>query len=237
MVKLSLPLPGLRQGDPLSPYLFILAMEKLAGFIQSSVAKHKWLPLSISRNGLNISHLFFANDLMLFAEATTGQLREILKCLDDFSRISGLTINYNKSKIFFSPNLSATQVTRWGQMSGIPTTRNIGTYLGVPLRHGKVPRSHYNYILDHMRAKHASWKASSLSLAGRKLLVKSVMASIPAYTMQSQILPAHVCTKIDKINRDFLWGSSDEARKPHLLSWDTVNLPTEEGGLDYWRWQ
>lgn len=101
--------------------------------------------------------------------------------------------------------------------------------LGIPLRHGKVSSNHYNFILDRMKAKLASWKASSLSFAGRKVLVKSVMATIPVYAMQTQKLPEHVCMKIDKISRDFLWGSSNDKKKPHLLKWETLNLVN-------WKW-
>ena len=114
----------------------------------------------------------------------------------------------------------------------ISSTRNLGVYLGVPLVHDKLPRNHYNYILDRMRNKLASWKANSLSLAGRKILVQSVMTSIPIYAMQSQLLPAHVCASIDRINRDFLWGSSDDQRKPHLIGWDLVCAPKASGGLN-----
>lgn len=50
--------------------------------------------------------------------------------------------------------------------------------------------------------------------------------------MQLQSLPAHICLEIDKINRNFLWGSSNEQRKPHYLRWEIVNLPKEKGGLN-----
>lgn len=186
------------------------------------------MPLTISRIGLKVSHLFFADDLMLFAEASLCQLKEMMRCLGDFASISGLGINLDKSKAYFSPNLNANQVKNWGQRCGIPTTRNLGTYLGVKLVHGKVPRDQYNFILDRMKAKLASWKAKSLSLAGRNVLIKSVLSSIPVYNMQSQLLPAHICSSIDKINRDFLWGSTDEQRKSHLLNWNIVSLPGKE---------
>lgn len=145
------PSRGLRQGDPLSPYLF------------------------------------FADDLMLFSEASKDQAREILMVLQDFSN------------------------------------------LGIPIRHGKINRNHYNFILDKMKTKLASWKASSLSFAGRKVLVQSVMATIPVYAMQTQKLPEHICTEIDRISRDFLWGSSNDKKKPHLLKWATLNLV-------HWQW-
>lgn len=175
-------------------------MEKLACFLKSSVNNKLWSPLSISPNGFTVSHLFFADDLMLFAEAKTTELKEVLRCLEDFSNVSGLTINYDKSKIIFSPNLSAEQVRNWSRICGIPTTRNLGTYLGIPLRHGKVPHGHYNFILDRMIAKLASWKANSLSLAGRTVLVKSVMASIPVYQMQVQHLPTHILKGVGELS-------------------------------------
>lgn len=98
--------------------------------------------------------------------------------------------------------------------------------------HGKVPRVNYNYILDKMRTKLTAWKANSLSLAGRTTLVKSALASISVYTMHSQLLPAHICLKVDKISRDFLWGSHDDTRKPHLLNWETITLPKDKGGFN-----
>lgn len=61
---------GLRQGDPLAPYLFNLVMERLAYDIQKEVSGGAWKPIHISRGGTGISHLFFADDLMLFGEAT-----------------------------------------------------------------------------------------------------------------------------------------------------------------------
>ena len=72
------PSRGLRQGDPLSPYLFVLCMEKLSVLIQEKVNNGVWKPVKVTRGGLGISHLFYADDIMLFARATTSQLRIIL---------------------------------------------------------------------------------------------------------------------------------------------------------------
>lgn len=173
-------------------------VNRIRPLLQNLIGPHQnsFLPGRSTIDNIILSQeaLFFADDLMLFAEATAEQLKEVLKCLEDFSKVSGLTINYDKSKIYFSPNMCPQAVRNWSSLSGIPCTRNLGTYLGIPLRHGKVPRNQYHYILDRMRAKLANWKANSLNLAGRVILVKSVMSSIPVYTMQSQLLPSHICT-------------------------------------------
>lgn len=94
----------MRQGDPLSPYLFVLCMEKLSHLINYQVAQRKWKPVKASRNGPAISHLFFADDLILFAEASVSQTDVMRECLDCFCANSGQEVSYEKSRLFCSPN-------------------------------------------------------------------------------------------------------------------------------------
>ena len=79
--------------------------------------------------------------------------------------------------------------------------------------------------------KLSGWKAKFLSFAGRFVLVKLVMSAISNYVMQGEALPIHLCEKLDKINRDFLWGSTREKKKLHLVGWNKIIQPKEEGGL------
>ena len=79
--------------------------------------------------------------------------------------------------------------------------------------------------------KLSGWKAKFLSFAGRAVLIKSVMSAIPNHIMQGVALPSHICDKLDKLNRDFLWGSMSEKRKLHLVGWSKIVRPKEDGGL------
>ena len=79
--------------------------------------------------------------------------------------------------------------------------------------------------------KFAGRKAKFLSFARRFVLVKSVMSAILNYVMQGEALPIHLCENLDKINRDFLWGSIREKKKLHLVGWNKIIQPKEEGGL------
>lgn len=79
--------------------------------------------------------------------------------------------------------------------------------------------------------KLAGWKAKFLSFAGRTVLVKSVMSAIPNYVMPGEVLLIHLCEKLDKINRDFIWGPTREKRKVHQVGWDKIIKPKGEGGL------
>ncbi|GLT70676.1 hypothetical protein SLA2020_427380 [Shorea laevis] len=224
------PQRGLRQGDPLSPYLFIMVMEKLSHKIQSRVQSRIWQPFKLSRGGLALSHLFFADDLMLFCTATQNQVAMVMDCLREFSLESGLDINLAKSKLYASPNLQRHVAASLSNACGIPLTRDLGVYLGVPILHGRQSKTTYKYLLEKIQVKLSGWKQKLLSLAGRRVLVQSVTSAIPTYTMQSILLPDYVCTAIDRFNRNFLWGS-DVANKPHLVNWHSICLPRDQGGL------
>jgi len=96
------PTRGIRQGDPLSPYLFVICMEKLSHIIADQVDACYWKPMRAGRYGPQISHLVFADDLLLFAEASIEQAHCVLHCLDMFCQASGQQINYQKTQVFFS---------------------------------------------------------------------------------------------------------------------------------------
>jgi len=85
--------------------------------------------------------------------------------------------------------------------------------------------------MERVQNKLARWRTKLLSRARKFVLVKSVAAPIAEYFMQCQALPSKVCEAVDKTIRDFLWGSTEEKRKMHMVKWSTVTLPKELGGL------
>ncbi|XP_028067839.1 uncharacterized protein LOC114270505 [Camellia sinensis] len=97
---------GLRQGDPLSPYLFVLCMERLSNMIKVQVEKGKWKGLKASNNSPPVLHLFFADDLLLFAKADQSNCDIIMETMSEFCCISRQRINLKKSKMFISPNVN-----------------------------------------------------------------------------------------------------------------------------------
>ncbi|CAL9019822.1 unnamed protein product, partial [Prunus brigantina] len=225
------PERGLRQGDPLSPYLFVLCLEKLSHLITEAVVKKEWRAVGISRTGPKISHLCFADDLLLFAEASTRQARVMKRCLDKFCRASGQVVSFEKSQILCSPNVPNSLAAEISGICESPLTSNLGKYLGVPLIHSRLNKTTYRSVVDKVQQKLTAWKGKLLSLPGRTTLIQSVTASIPLYTMQTVRLPASTCKELDKINRNFLWGSSDDASKAHLVKWDSVCKSKKKGGL------
>ncbi|KAJ7949853.1 Ribonuclease H [Quillaja saponaria] len=197
------PERGLRQGDPLSPYLFGLCMEKLNHMIQDSVANSEWTPVKTSRAGLTISHLFFADDLLLFSKASINQLAVVWSCLQNFCKWSGLKVNNDKFKIMLLANTLASIKHSIQKHAPICITQDLGKYQGVPLIHSRISKNTYQEICSKLQSKLAGWKLSSLSLAGRATLIQASASTIPVYTMQTKKFIVSICNFIDKVQRDF----------------------------------
>lgn len=157
----------------------------------------------MSRNGPVLSHLFFADDMILFGEASERQIRLMLNCLNDFCLASGQKINYHKSNLFCSKAVSGDVASLLSNMSGIPLTTNLGKYLGVPLIHGRLTNDMFEDIVQRVQGKLEGRKTKFLSFVGRQTLVKSVLSAIPIYPMQTTLIPLGVCSKVEKIIRNF----------------------------------
>lgn len=191
-----------------------------------------WVPTKASKDHIGISHLFLAYDLMLFAAASEENSETIKEVLDWFCTKSGQKISTCKFRIYLSQNVDDDLKGRIYGNLNIHATNNLGKYLGFPLKHKNAERNQCNFIAERVINRLAGWKSKFLSFAGRTVLVKSVMSAVPNHVMQGVALPSHLYEKLDKINRDFLWGCSTDGRKKmHLVGWNKIIKPKEQGGL------
>lgn len=97
--------------------------------------------------------------------------------------------------------------------------------------HQRTLKHSFSFILDKMGKKLSVWKANSLSFAGRVTLAQSSLASMHGYVMQSSVIPLSVCDEAEKLCRNFIWGSKTDKRRCHLVSWEKICQPKEDGGL------
>ncbi|KAK0587703.1 hypothetical protein LWI29_027305 [Acer saccharum] len=152
-------------------------------------------------------------------------------CLDTFCNLSGQQISFPKSCIFCSSNTNVRITKDISKVCGSPLTKDLGKYLGVPLIHGRVRNRTYGALVEKVQSRLAAWKSDNLSVAGRVTLIKAVTSALPVYTMQSVKLPSELCLKLDKLNRNFLWGHTENKKATHLIKWDMVCSPKSRGGL------
>lgn len=191
------PARGLRQGDPLSPYLFVLCLERLCHQIDKSIAAKEWKPISLSRGGPKLSHICFADDLILFAEAFVAQIRVIRKILENFCVASGQKVSLEKSKIYFSDNVSRDLEKLISDESGIKPTRDLGKYLGMPVLQKRINKETFGEVLEKVSSRLSGWKGRLLSFTWRLTLTKAVLSSIPVHSISTISLPISTLNNLD----------------------------------------
>ena len=223
---------GIRQGDPLSPLLFLLIMEvlsrmlkkvELEGLIQGFSAGDN------ARGGLRISHLLFADDTILFCDADLDQLSYVRMVLTCFEGVTGLRVNMAKSvmvPVGEVGNIAMLAESIDCRVGSLPLT-----YLGMPLGASYKAVSVWDPILEKMERRLAGWKKLYLSKGGRLTLLKSTLSSLPTYFLSLFTIPASVVYRLEKLQRNFLWGGMGEEFKHHLVGWDKVCTSKEKGGL------
>ncbi|XP_057747767.1 uncharacterized protein LOC130966964 [Arachis stenosperma] len=165
------PRRGLRQGDPMSPYLFVFCMERLACYISHKVVEGVWKPVSVTRGGPKFSHLMFADDLLLFCQATKSQVQMVMHSLNIFCKASGMKVNLEKSKAFCSKNVTARRRGIFTSVSSIRFALDLRRYLGVNLNHSRTSRASFHSVIEKV-SFFPNWVCDKLSSMMRQFLWK-----------------------------------------------------------------
>ncbi|XP_058726914.1 uncharacterized protein LOC131598313 [Vicia villosa] len=191
----------------------------------------KWKGIKVGRREIVISHLMFADDLLLiFEEVDEKHMHCVMKFLREFGDMSEQEVSHEKTSILFSKNVTQDMQTRLLQIYNFRVIRCFGKYLGVPIS-GKKPRKlDLQYILDQVAFKLNSWKRNCLSLAGRITLAKSVIQAIPLYSVMTNMIPKSRIDDIHKLQRKFIWGDNNDKKRIHAIGWDTLTKLKELGG-------
>jgi len=220
---------GLRQGCPLSPLLFILVMDTLSSQIKHAVAEKRCKPVRICK-GISLSHNFFVDDVLLAAMLCRVSWECLHGILCNFQSATGLVINKLKSMLYL--NDTENPVALWiAGLFGISIApiRNGLTYLGFPLKaKGYGPRD-WQWLADRFFKKIAAWEARCLSLAGRFILVQSVLSQLPIYGSHLFYIPGSIIKRLISITGNFLWGGKSHQSKINLVRMDIIARPRNLG--------
>ena len=92
----------------------------------------------------------------------------------------------------------------------------LGKYLDFPIKHNATPQD-FGFIIDRVQSRLANWKANLISFAGQLVLTQAVTTTIPNYVMQCVALPVKILNSVDRLSRNFLWGSSERKKKKFNL--------------------
>ena len=228
---------GLRQGDPLSPFLFVLSMEVLTAFLsfklQISDFSYHW-----RTQQMKLSHVIFADDIFLFCKGDSTSIKLLLDNVIRFSDFSGLKLNKEKCLGFFSSvpeNVVSNAIHNYGFSRGsLPIS-----YLGLPLITSRLNAQICSPLIQRMSRKIASWTVRCLRYSGRLQLINSVLHGIQGYWTMYLFLPKGVLKRLQSLFAKFLWGGSEMTKCQYKVAWSDCCLKREEGGLgirDLFEW-
>ncbi|MFS7973280.1 putative RNA-directed DNA polymerase [Helianthus anomalus] len=221
---------GLRQGDPLSPFLFILAMEVLSMFMHQAVAVGLFQGIKLPNDGPLISHLCYADDVLFIGEWSVHNIVSLARFLRCLYLVTGLKVNYKKCHLF-GVGVEDTEVASMAETLKCGVGKWPFTYLGLPIGANMKRARYWQPVVDKFHKKLSSWKAKHLSFAGRITLAKSVLGSLPAYFLSMFLAPKCVIKKLESLRRDFVWGRSGWRQKIRWVRWDNMVKPKELGGI------
>ncbi|GKC09471.1 RNA-directed DNA polymerase, eukaryota [Tanacetum coccineum] len=220
---------GLKQGDPLAPYLFILVMESLhlsfSRVVEEDLFKGIQLPRSIS-----ISHLFYADDAMFIGEWSDNNLKGITNILKCFFLASGLQINVHKCQLL-GVGVPNNVVQQAADSIGCSILNNQFRYLGVMVGDNMSRLKAWDDIILKIKSRLSKWKVKTLSIGGRLTLLKSVLGASPIYAMSIFTVPRGVLKALESIRNRFFNGADQSDNKITWVAWDKVLASKKKGGL------
>uniref|UniRef100_A0A453F1I3 Reverse transcriptase domain-containing protein n=1 Tax=Aegilops tauschii subsp. strangulata TaxID=200361 RepID=A0A453F1I3_AEGTS len=219
---------GLRQGDPVSPQLFVLAVDTLSRLMRRAHDYRILQPLHPRRAIPAIS--LYADDVMIFCHATQDDVAAIKGILALFGQASGLRVNYAKSSatILHGEPTTAEMINQLG----CPVVELPITYLGIPLTLRRPSAAQLQPLVDSVAARLPTWKAWLMNKAGRLAIVKSVLSAIPVHQLLAFAPPKKTLKQLEKIQRGFLWAGRAIANGGNChVNWRHACRPGEYGGL------
>lgn len=168
---------GLRQSDPLSPYLFVLRAHGLSSLFNAYETRGFFRGEKIAPTSPSMSHLFFANDSLVFFRATMEEGARVKECLYLYEKASGKLINYDKSPLSFSPNTHLMFMDTIKNILTTPVVQQHELYLGLPMVSLRSKRLQFKYLVDRVVQRIQGWGNKWFSTRGKEVLIKSILSS------------------------------------------------------------
>ncbi|XP_019240114.1 PREDICTED: uncharacterized protein LOC109220105 [Nicotiana attenuata] len=224
---------GVKQGDPLSPTLFILAAEALSRGLNSLHQNLYFCGFGLPKWSPKINHLAYADDTIIFSSSDATSLRLIMEILYLYEAASGQLVNKNKSAIYMHHLTDPEVVRKVERITGIGSKDFPFTYLGCPIFYARRRFDYYQPMITKVLDRLQSWKGKLLSIGGRAVLISSILQSLPIHLLSAVNPPNYVINKLHKLFAQFFWSSSVGGNSRHWASWNTLCMPYDEGGIGF----
>ncbi|GJY23650.1 reverse transcriptase domain, reverse transcriptase zinc-binding domain protein [Tanacetum coccineum] len=213
-----------------SPYIFTLVMKGFTLILHKRIRDDGNFKYHWGCKELKISHICFADDLLVLCHSDLKSVKVVKRALDIFSLILGLNPNIGKSTVFFG---NVKDQAKKEILSLLPfKLGNLpASYLGEPLITKHISFTNCKSLIDKVKLKVSDWKKIMLSYAGRLQLIASILSSMQVYWASVFILPKSVIKDINKLLKGFLWCQGELSNGKAKIAWKNVFRPKNKGGL------
>ncbi|XP_074314409.1 uncharacterized protein LOC141649624 [Silene latifolia] len=228
-----IPMRGLRQGDPISPYLFILCAEVLSSLLRRECERGAIHGIRVAPQAPVVTHLFFADDSIIFVKANVREAQRVMEVLHRYEVASGQLVSKEKTTVSFSRGTEERRRLAVEAVLGVRVVAEHDRYLGLPTVIGHSKQVLTRVVRDKLNNKLQGWRGMLFSRAGRETLIKAVAQSIPTYAMSVFRLPSNFCDELRSMVSRFWWGSINGKRKMSWVAWRYLCRPKARGGLGF----
>ncbi|KAJ4783987.1 RNA-directed DNA polymerase (reverse transcriptase)-related family protein [Rhynchospora pubera] len=203
-------------------------MDVLTRMLMQDTIEGKLKGVQLSRNGPVLNTFLYADDLLIFGEASVEEVQRVVLTLAHFCAISGQQIGHCKSKVWFSqvtPQPMRNYVMNaLNASSATPTEVYLGSHVAA-----RSP-SHFQPLVNRIKSKLQGWKATFLSPAGKLTLIKAVIEPMLLHAMSTATLPKKTLNTIQSRIRSFFWSSKNQNKMP-MVAWNKITRPKMCGGV------
>ncbi|CAL2258640.1 unnamed protein product [Prunus armeniaca] len=228
-----MPQRGLRQGCPLSPYLFLLCTEGFSCLLHGAERKGDLIGIQVARGAPSVTHLLFANDSILFVKATQEACRSLETLFQTYEEVLGQQINYSKSVLSLSPNAKRADFDMVAGILHVPVMQCREKYVGLPTVAGNGRKQLFQHLKDKLWKYISGWTEKLLSRVGKEILIQAVLQAIPTYSMSCFWIPKGLCKELHGIMARFWWAKAKDKRGIHWVKWELLCMSKFAGGLGF----
>lgn len=207
----------IKQGDPLSPFLFVIGAELLSRLL-INLLEEGFIPYFTKKKGPIISHLCYVDDTILFSSGDSVSLKLLMTKLEVYESMSDQKINKMESAFYVSSNLDNNNINMIKDIFDFNQLDFSMHYLGCPIYRGRKKIVHFNKMVAKVASRLHGWLSKILSFGGKVILIKSILHALPLHLLSVLYPSKIVLSQIEKIISNFFWGKGESKNKFYWIS-------------------